>query len=208
MSRSLSFPGARVLALASVGAIVAAGSVLGLALPAQAHNYLVSSTPKSGETLTQLPAAFEITTNEALLNLGGDGAGFALQIVDADGLYYGDGCVTVEGSSMTSVPAIGAAGDYTVIWQVVSADGHTVSDELPFTWAPTDDSVATAGVATAPNCGGASGGAAPAAPASASPETAATTANLGDVLWIGGSVVIVGLAIGITLFVVGRRKKA
>lgn len=214
MPRSLVSSSARVFGLAAAAALVAAGSVFGLAAPASAHNYLVESTPATGQTLTELPANFEITTNEALLDLGGDGSGFALQVRGADGLYYGDGCITVTNATMSTPAAIGPAGKYTVLWQVVSADGHTVSDEFPFTWAPGGDVTASKGSATAATCGGTSGGSAPSAPAASADQSSGThvkptdTANLGDVLTIGGAVVAVGLAIAITLFVVGRRKPA
>ena len=214
-------PAIRFALLAAAGTLLAAGPVLGLATAAQAHNYLVDSTPASGETLTELPETFSITTNEALLDLGGEGAGFALEVVDSDGLYYGDGCVTVEGATMSVTPAIGAAGDYTVVWQGVSADGHTVSAEFPFVWAPTDPSVATEGSATPVTCATAGGSdsaedntAAEGSDADAPADSPATTpqaptdANLSDVLWIGGSVVLVGLVVGITLLVSGRKKKA
>ena len=35
--------------------------------------------------------------------------------------------------------ALGEPGAYTMLWQAVSADGHSVDGEIPFTWAPTDD---------------------------------------------------------------------
>lgn len=201
-------PAARLALLAAAGAVLATGSVLALATPAQAHNYLVDSSPAAGETLTELPETFSITTNEALLDLGGEGAGFALEVIDSEGLYYGDGCVTVSGSTMTVEPAIGQAGDYTVVWQVVSADGHTVSDEFPFVWAPTDPSVATEGSATPATCGAAEGDGDPVATAAPQPAPEpAADANLSDVLWIGGAVVLVGLTVGVTLMVSGRRKK-
>jgi methionine-rich copper-binding protein CopC len=207
-------PGARLAALAAVCGLLAAGSVLGFAAPAQAHNYLVSSTPSAGETLTELPDAFSVTTNEALLDLGGEGAGFAMELVDADGLYYGDGCATVSGATLSVAPFIGAAGDYTVIWQVVSADGHTISDEYSFVWAPTDPSVATEGSTTPAACATADGGTSDnAEPQAEAPETTGTAgtpadADPGDVLWIGGAVVLVGLAVGVTLLVSGRKKKS
>ena len=199
----------RVLALAALGAIVAVVPVLGLAAPAQAHNYLVSSTPAAGETLSELPEEFSITTNEALLDLGGEGAGFALEVIDADGLYYGDGCVAVSDASMSSVAAIGDAGEYTVLWQVVSADGHPVSGEYAFTWDPTDASVASTGSAAAPVCGTEPDDSATASPPEDTDGSAAAVADadLGDVIWIGGAIVAVVLAIGVTLFVTGRRKK-
>src|SRR5476651_2631157 len=113
----------RVLALA-LGSLVVLASVLGIASPAFAHNFLVSSTPAAGQTLTTLPSRFIITTNEGLLDLSGHGAGFAFDVEDAHHRFYGDGCVTVTGPSMSIAPAIGAAGKYRVVWQIVSADGH------------------------------------------------------------------------------------
>src|ERR1700712_918766 len=86
----------QILALATGGVLVGA-SVLGLAAPAFAHNFLVSSDPAAGQTLTTLPAKFTITTNEGLLDLSGHGSGFAFDIEDASHRFYGDGCVTVTG---------------------------------------------------------------------------------------------------------------
>ena len=196
---------AKAAIAAAVGTVaLVAASVLGLAAPALAHNYLVSSTPKSGETLTKLPERFTITTNEGLLDLSGHGAGFALQIKDASGRYYGDGCVTVDGPSMSVPAAIGAAGKYTAIWQIVSADGHVVSDQFPFTWAPSGSFTPSKSFTTAQNCGGKSGGTA------ASPTTGTTAApqnaSLGLVLGIGGGILGLGIILTVVLLLVGRKR--
>ena len=125
--------------LAALGLLALAGAaVLVTAAPAWAHSAIVASTPEEGETLTELPEAFSVTANETLLDLGGQGV-FQLQIRDADGGYYGDGCVEIVDAVMSAEPAIGESGDYTMLWQVVSADGHPVSGEIPFSWeAPAD----------------------------------------------------------------------
>jgi methionine-rich copper-binding protein CopC len=159
----------RRAALLIGAAALAAAPALLIAGPAQAHNYLVSSTPEEGGTLTELPDRFEITTNGALLNLGGSTGAFALQVTDADGLYYGDGCLDVTGPSMSTAAALGAPGTYTVQWQVVSADGHSVSDEYAFDWAPSTAGQESTGSATTPVCddGGKSGSGADAAAGSA-----------------------------------------
>src|SRR5450830_741219 len=129
-------PVKRVLA-AGFGTLVAVVAVLALAAPAEAHNYPIASTPSAGETLTALPAQFSVTTNDVLLNIDGNAAGFALQVRDLKGLYYGDGCVTVDGASMsTGSSALGAGGTYTVTWQAISTDAHTVSGSFDFTWQP------------------------------------------------------------------------
>lgn len=136
-------------------------ALLGLAIAvlpaslAEAHNYAVATIPATGATLTTLPDQFVITTNENFLDLGAASKGFAIEIVDAVGKYYGDGCVAVAGPKMSTRAAVGAAGSYTVIWQGVSVDGHLTSAKIPFTWNPRTGSstTATEGSETPPVCG-------------------------------------------------------
>ncbi|HEV7948488.1 MAG TPA: copper resistance protein CopC, partial [Glaciihabitans sp.] len=106
----------RFVALAAASVVISAGCVLGFAAPASAHNYLVSSTPAEGQTLTELPDVFEITTNEALLATAGTG-GFGLVIMDESGRFYGDGCVDISGATMSTAASLGEAGEYTAIWK-------------------------------------------------------------------------------------------
>lgn len=195
-------------ALLAIAALVVIGPVLGVAAPAQAHNYLVSSTPASGATLTVLPDVFEITANGPLLTLADGVGGFALQVRDAAGLYYTDGCVTVRGSSMTEKAALGAGGRYTVLWQAVSTDGHTVSGDYFFDWAPAAGQVVSAGAKTPPDCNGtvSGGAAAGGAAATAAAEKPRGNADLGDVLWIGGAIGVILVAGLVTFVVIGRRR--
>jgi methionine-rich copper-binding protein CopC len=195
----------RLIALA-IGGIVVTASVLGIASPAFAHNFLVSSNPAAGQTLTKLPSKFIITTNEGLLDLSGHGAGFAFDVEDAHHLFYGDGCVTVTGPSMSIAPVIGKAGKYTVIWQIVSADGHIVSNHFTFTWAPSGSFTPAVGASHPQDCGGKSGGTAPPDPNLGIDTTKQPTANLGLVLGIGGGVVGLGLILTLVLLFAGRKK--
>jgi copper resistance protein C len=197
---------ARIIAIA-IGAIAVAASVFGIASPAFAHNYLVSSTPAAGQNLTTLPSRFVITTNEGLLDLSGHGAGFAFDIEDASHRFYGDGCVSVDGPSMSIGPAIGAAGKYRVVWQVVSADGHIVSNSYSFTWAPGASFTPTKSFSHPQDCGGKSGGTAPPDPHLGQDATKQPTANLGLVLGIGGGVVGLGVILTLVILLTGRRKK-
>lgn len=196
------------IAVAAVAAIVALIPVLGIAASAQAHNYLVSSTPKADETLTALPPSFVITTNDVLLNIDGKGAGFAIEVTDAAGKYYGDGCVSIEGPAMSMKSALGAAGKYRVTWQAVSTDGHTVSDVYDFTWQPPKSFAPAAGSLTAPDCNGTLS---PQAKSSAGqgPSTSreADSGALETVLWIGGAFLAVALAVILTLFFALRKKR-
>ncbi|MCU1581739.1 MAG: copper resistance protein [Microbacteriaceae bacterium] len=198
----------RVLKFAAV-AVIAVGSVVGIAAPAQAHNYLVQSTPSAGEVLTSLPARFSIITNDVLLNVA-HGSGFALQVRDQAGLYYGDGCVSVNGPGMSTAAALGAPGRYTVVWQLISTDGHTVSDEFTFTWKPASaDAVVSTGSKSAPDCHGtlSPNGAAnlPAAPTPA-PSAASQSEALSTVLWVGGAILAVGIAVVVTVLATSRTK--
>ena len=192
-----------VLVLAFVLAIA---GVLATAGPASAHNQIVSTTPSANETLTTLPTQFAIETNDVLLDIGGTGRGFAFEIQDAAGRFYETGCVSIVDDSMFTAARLGAAGAYTVIYQLVSADGHTVSGRIPFTWAPTGTPVVTKGVASPPGCNGAPGPAKPDASGGGSEGTRDSTVPLADILWIGGIIAAVALAVIITLVLVTRRR--
>ncbi len=135
------------------GTVLALGLIVAVAAPASAHSALLASTPADGETVTTMPAQFSVTANEPLLDLTGDATGFAIQVVDAAGRYYGDGCLSVSDSTLAMGATLGEPGEYRLYWQVVSADGHPVSGELAFTWAPTDGSTVTAGLGAPPVCG-------------------------------------------------------
>jgi len=183
-----------------------ASSVVAVAGPASAHNEIVSSTPAPGETLTALPARFEIQTNEALLDIGGTGRGFAFEIQDAAGKYYETGCISIVDDTASTAARLGAAGEYTVVYQLVSADGHTVSGRIPFTWAPSANVPVTKGVEAPPGCHGAAG---PAKPITGDGSDAGRdrTVPLADVLWIGGILVAVALAVIVAIALVTRRRR-
>lgn len=209
------------------------GPALGLAAPAQAHNYLVSSMPAADSTLTELPDEFDITTNDDLLMVGEESLGFALQVRDAAGLYYGDGCVTIDGPTMSATPPLGEPGRYTVLWQVVSADGHTVSDEFVFEWAPSGaylapGAEAATGMPAPPECGAAdasgsgtepteesgdvaadsgAGDSSAGAPAPEPPTSDAAPAASTDALWIGGAGLALVTAVVVVLLVTRRARR-
>lgn len=183
-----------------VGAIlvgVAITGSIGLA-PAYAHSSLVASTPEDGETLTVLPERFSVTTNEAMLDVGGS-KGFALQIVDVAGAYYGDGCVQIVDATMSTAAALGEPGDYTMLWQTVSADGHSIDGEIAFTWEPSSDVPSSIGQSVAPSCGEAAGDGAPASEQEASPF------GLTEALIVGGG--LIAVVIGVVLAVVIARRR-
>jgi methionine-rich copper-binding protein CopC len=195
----------RILALWSVMGIVVL-VVLGAAAPASAHDEIVSTTPAANQTLTALPAQFTITTNTALLDVSGTGRGFAFEIQDAAGKFYETGCVSIVDDSMFTTARLGAAGSYTIIFQLVSGDGHTVSGEVPFTWAPAAAATVTKGVSSPPGCDGAKGPAKPNA-SGGSEVTRDSQVPLADVLWIAGILLVVATAVLVTLAIVTRRRR-
>ncbi|MGN8050070.1 copper resistance CopC family protein [Curtobacterium sp. 22159] len=189
---------------------IAGGAVLGLAGPASAHNYMVASTPKVDGTLTSLPDRFEITTNDKLLDIGGTDSGFAYRIVGPDGKYYENGCLDVDGPSMTTKAALGESGKYTVEWQIISADGHTVSDEYSFTWKAPAGSTPAKGAAKPPVCatsGGSGNGASASADTTTGTASGDTDSAASDAIWIGaGGIVLVGVVVAVLLLL--RRRPA
>jgi methionine-rich copper-binding protein CopC len=182
----------RTLSAALVGA-AAAALVLAVAAPASAHNYVVESTPAEGEVLTALPEAWEVITNETMLYVGND-AVFGLWARDADGRYYGDGCVEVSGSGMSAAPVIGEAGSYTLVYALISADGHPLTGEIPFEWAPAVATEAAVGATDPARCG-------EEVPA----EPGGTTVSP-DVWWIAAAAGAVGVAVLTTVLLARRRR--
>ncbi|WGD37835.1 copper resistance CopC family protein [Lysinibacter sp. HNR] len=131
-----------------VGLVAVTGFTLGLTSVANAHNYVVSTTPAEGSTITEQPDEIRVRTNDRILE-----AGAALVVQGPDGNYYNDGCAAVDGVSITGTASLGVPGTYTVIWALTSADGHPLSEEFTFDWAPADGVVQATGVPTLPVCG-------------------------------------------------------
>ncbi|WP_181408461.1 copper resistance CopC family protein [Schumannella sp. 10F1B-5-1] len=202
-----------VALLALGGTLGLAGAVVGAASPASAHNRVVATVPTADSTVTAVPENFSITTDLNMLDLQGGGRGFAIEVDGPDGWSYCPAEPEIVDNVMTVPAVLGPGGGYTLTWQLVSADGHTVSGDFPFTWQPPADFTAPKpGADGNPAC---SGGEATAAPSSAASDGADDTATgsdestvpLGDVLWIGGAILAVLIAGGVTLLVLTRKPR-
>ncbi|MDP3207640.1 MAG: copper resistance protein CopC, partial [Rhodoglobus sp.] len=68
------------------------------------------------------------------------------------GNFYNVGCVTVEPSRISIGAQLGDSGQYTVVWQIVSSDGHPLSDTYEFSYKKPADTVAAGGSAVADTC--------------------------------------------------------
>lgn len=213
--RGRGYPGRRHAgrAAAAGAALVAASAMLVVlpALPASAHNYVVATTPAEGATVTEQPGAISLETNDELLELDG---GSVIEVQGPDGRYYGDGCTIVDGATAAMEAELGAPGDYTVTWRVVSTDGHPISGTWAFTWQPAEGVALAEGSDAPGDCGGTAVVSTPGADQTGDTGDATDSTQSRDdapagfptdALWIVGGVLAAAVAALITWFAVRRR---
>jgi methionine-rich copper-binding protein CopC len=191
---------------ALAGVVLALTALGWSAAPAYAHNYVVGTAPAAGSVVTEQPGVVSITTNDNLLDLSGEGAGSAIQVsgpADAP-RYFGDGCASIAGPTLSTDVQLGQPGEYTVVWQTVSTDGHSISDTFTFTWQPDADQVLAEGSATASSCDSDGSGSTAEDTDAAAAADSGTTVGVSDLLWIGGALVAVLAAIGVTLLLLRK----
>ncbi|GGV47532.1 copper resistance CopC family protein [Paenarthrobacter nicotinovorans] len=194
----------RPLLAAVVAALALASALLFSAAPASAHDVAESTAPANGATVAEVPASVSITFNNRPLAIG---SGVS---VTSGGENWADGPVEIIDSQAVQKLRAGApAGEYTVVWRVVSSDSHPIEGTFKFT--------ATAGSTTA-----ASGSAAPSASASATsgtvpsagtaPPGTASSSPAADASqpfpWSIVVIAVVAVALVIFLAVTARRKLA
>lgn len=116
-------------ALGAAVATALTAVALGLsAAPAGAHSALIDSTPREGQTLTAAPTTIELTYNGDVQDVG---AFVALR--DADDEVVAELKPRISGAVVTAqVPTTLAAGRYSIVWRVVSSDGHPIQGAIPF----------------------------------------------------------------------------
>lgn len=173
---------------------------------ANAHSELVSSTPENNTELTEPPSEVVLEFNEEMEPIG-----TKIAVADPNGDPVSVGEPVLEGTVITQAISAEVAGDYTVVWRTVSADGHPISGEFTFTLtgAPAESTSSEAPASEAP----ASEAPASEAPASTSPDSstpqstddspAATGTSIGWIL--GGAGVAILLAV---IIVMVRRNRS
>ena len=190
--------------LFAVAAGIAAATALALApaATADAHDYLVGSDPAADATVTSALNTVTLTFNDRVLDLSGGGSTNLLIVTGPDSAkrHFETGCATVADTKLSAPVALGPAGRYTVTYQIVSADGHTVSSSYSFAYRPPAGVASAPGSDTAP-CGGA-GSAAPSPGASAGGGAAAPTASTRQPTVPAPDGVDLGLVIGIAIAIV------
>lgn len=193
---------------AAVAALVLGVAVFGAAAPASAHNQVLGTVPSAGEVVTQQPGTFSVTTSDAILDAE---TGNAMIVTGpaSDPRYYGEGCGVVTGGTLSLDAQLGEAGTYTVTWRAISVDSHVISESYEFEWAP-DAGVPLAEGTAEPSCAAASGSTASTEAPEASSESGeaetAPAAAVGDLLWIGGALGAVLLAVLVTVLVLRRKR--
>ena len=202
----------RMLAASAAVALGAIALAIAPVAAASAHDYLVSSDPAAGSTVTTAPQSVTLTFNDRVIDLSGDGSSTLVTVTgpDAATRHFETGCPTVA-DTVVSVPvALGGAGAYTVTYQIVSADGHTVSNTVPFTYRPAAGTPAAPG-SDAAVCGakGGASGTPSAAPSSTAAPGAQPTQSAGSAVPTqassGGSGnlgLVIGIAIGIVVLAI------
>lgn len=189
------------------GALLVAGAALGLllapvaAVSASAHDTLVQSDPASGAAVSSLDR-IELTFSAD--PLGADGADL-IQVKGPDGRYYETACPDLNGTDVTAPVALGPAGEYEVLWRIVSSDGHPVGGSYGFSYRPGAAATAAPGSAT-PQCGQAPSSA-PSAEASSAADAPEAGASAPSGLWLGlgiGGVAVIACGFGVWALARGR----
>jgi methionine-rich copper-binding protein CopC len=157
--------------------------------PASAHDALTGTNPEEGQAVKVVPGAIELTFSSMPLAIG-----TTVILEDAGGRDWAAGEVKIVDNMVSQPVSPGTpAGEYTVIWRVVSSDGHPIEGTFGFTAKSGD-----AGVSSSPTAGPQ-----PAADLSEGPEASKPAAfPLGPVL--GSAAGLLVLAV-ITVVAVRRR---
>ena len=171
--------------------------------PAQAHNVLTGSDPADGAELAQAPETVRLTF---LANLSQEQT--ELSVTGPDGAAASTGAPVVDGKAVSVPFRPGPAGEYTVDYSVLSADGHWVKGAFAFTLTvgvePTADPSPTA--QPSPTGAPSPTAAEPTPEATPAPTPQATSSTESTPWWpwlVGAVVLLVAVAAG--AFFVRRR---
>ncbi|MEW1931853.1 copper resistance CopC family protein [Rhodococcus sp. NPDC079359] len=124
--------------LAVIAAAILTATALSIA-PAAAHATLQSSNPAENSVLDAAPDEVTLTFNQSVQS------NFAtVTVIGSDGTQWGASDPVVDGSTVTvDLDGLGAGGDYTIGYRVVSADGHPITGSIPFQLTQADAPPAT-----------------------------------------------------------------
>ncbi|WP_249354065.1 copper resistance CopC family protein [Microbacterium sp. 2FI] len=203
-------PAPRVFRLRSSLALVAVLLLAAVALlvpvsPAAAHDELIGSSPAADSTVDALPAELTLTFSSVIAP---DEGASEVQVTDAAGTILTDGAPSASETVLTQPLTGSASGVVTVLWKVVSSDGHPISGEFDFTVTGAPTETATPTPSTEPT--------ATTEPVPTEEPTATATpappadedSTFGDVWpWILGGIVVAGLGGAVLYLLVSRARQ-
>jgi copper resistance protein C len=162
----------RRLLMGVLGGLFFAAAMWSAALPAAAHDSVESSTPADGASVPEPPEEVSITLTQNPIALGSQ-----IKVNDAAGTDWAEGAVEiVDNVASQKLKEDAPAGQYTVVWRVVSSDSHPIEGSWTFSVSGAATSGATTPGATA---GAGTTAGATSAPASAAPIPTLATAQPG-----------------------------
>lgn len=114
--------------------LLALATLLGFATPALAHNTLTSSDPAKDAAIEVAPDKVTLTFDQAVQAGGSDRVINQVVVNGPGGTQWVKGPVEADGNVVTAaLEPLGPKGEYKIGYRVLSADGHPVSGEIPFT---------------------------------------------------------------------------
>ncbi|QQM55667.1 copper resistance CopC family protein [Rhodococcus pyridinivorans] len=130
---------------------VAAAAVLLLGVaPAQAHSTLIGSTPAADAAVASSPDGIELEFNQPI-----NPAFATVTLTDGAGTQRGSSEAIVDAERVRlAIPEPLTAGEYTVGYRVVSADGHPITGSYAFTVTAAAGQAPTAEAQAAPPSSG------------------------------------------------------
>ncbi|WP_020669003.1 copper resistance CopC family protein [Amycolatopsis nigrescens] len=159
-------------------------AMFGMAAPALAHNVLVSADPAKGSSVEVGPDRITLTFDAPVQ----PGDVNQVAVTGPAGDQWAEGEIRVDSNVVTApLRPLGPAGEYTVGYRILSADGHPVADKYTFT-------LTKAGNGTPAQ--------AKAAGSPAGEQAAGEQGGSGGVpiwVWIAGAVVLLGAGLTLAL---------
>lgn len=179
---------------ARIAAVVAAAmlALLLSAVPASAHNVLISSNPADGAVLDTAPETVSFRFDQPIQNFDP-----VLDVFGPNGNSFATAGPTIDGATISVPMAAGPAGEYRAAYRIVSADGHPVTGQITFTLTEAAAGAATGTPTTSANVPSAASPSEKGAPAA--DDAGAVSGGLGAWLWVG-LVVVAILVIGAIVF--------
>lgn len=124
--------------------LAAAALLMGAATAAQAHDILVGTSPTDGSIAKVVPDHVVLSFSEPAVAVGTE-----IIVTGPAGQVQAGPAVLVNNTVTKRLKPGSPAGQYTVIWQVTSTDGHPVSGRFSFSaTTPSQGQRATSATAT------------------------------------------------------------